>query len=264
VTANDPAYNLATGYRGTVHFTSTDPSATLPSDYTFTAGDNGAHAFSIAMQTAGEQTITMTDLADAKITATRRVSVGPAVPVGVTATAASATSIDVSWDAAPGAVQYDVQRRSSPAGYATVATVSGTTHPDPVAANGVYLYRVIANDAADSSAPSAPDVATTFVFADDPIVRNVTPVRAQHVTQLRTAINTLRAIVPLGDADFTDAALDGTVAVKAVHFQELQDALEEARAALLLPPTSYHDAFYESGVTFIKADNIREIRSGLK
>ena len=37
--------NTATGYTGTVHFTSTDGQAVLPADYTFTAGDAGIHTF---------------------------------------------------------------------------------------------------------------------------------------------------------------------------------------------------------------------------
>src|SRR5262249_31278264 len=39
VVALDYFGNVATGYVGTVHFTSTDPKAALPGDYTFTAGD---------------------------------------------------------------------------------------------------------------------------------------------------------------------------------------------------------------------------------
>jgi streptogramin lyase len=46
VRALDPYGNFATGYTGTVHFTSTDPQASLPADYTFTAADNGVHTFS--------------------------------------------------------------------------------------------------------------------------------------------------------------------------------------------------------------------------
>jgi hypothetical protein len=53
-----------TGYLGTVHFTSTDVSATLPADYAFTSGDNGVHTFSgVVLRTAGSQTITVADIA---------------------------------------------------------------------------------------------------------------------------------------------------------------------------------------------------------
>ena len=48
VTAQDAYGNTATGYTGTVHFTSSDGSATLPANYTFLAGDAGVHSFAAA------------------------------------------------------------------------------------------------------------------------------------------------------------------------------------------------------------------------
>src|SRR6266851_4913688 len=45
VTAQNADNSTATGYRGTVHFTSSDATATLPLDYDFTAGDAGVHTF---------------------------------------------------------------------------------------------------------------------------------------------------------------------------------------------------------------------------
>ncbi len=63
VTALDPAGNVATGYRGTVHFSSTSTGA-LPPDYTFTAGDNGTHTFNVTLTTTGTQSLTVTDPAN--------------------------------------------------------------------------------------------------------------------------------------------------------------------------------------------------------
>src|SRR5689334_16426980 len=50
-----------TTYTGTVHFTTSDGSATPPSDYTFVSGDNGQRIFSMVLVTAGTQSITATD-----------------------------------------------------------------------------------------------------------------------------------------------------------------------------------------------------------
>jgi hypothetical protein len=61
VTALDETNSTATGYRGMVHFTSSDPQAVLPGDYTFSAADNGMHTFSATLKTAGSQSITATD-----------------------------------------------------------------------------------------------------------------------------------------------------------------------------------------------------------
>jgi len=61
VTAKDPFGNVATGYAGTVHFTSSDAQATLPADYTFTGTDAGVHSFQATLATAGPQSITASD-----------------------------------------------------------------------------------------------------------------------------------------------------------------------------------------------------------
>src|SRR5262249_13519480 len=65
VQASDPFGLSAPGYPGTVHFSSTDPQATLPADYTFTATDNGQHTFSgVVFGSAGSQTITVSTAAN--------------------------------------------------------------------------------------------------------------------------------------------------------------------------------------------------------
>src|SRR4029078_684686 len=65
VTALDQFNNTATGYAGTVHFTSSDGQAVLPSNSTLT---NGIGIFSATLKTAGSQTITATDVVTASIT----------------------------------------------------------------------------------------------------------------------------------------------------------------------------------------------------
>src|SRR5205807_917915 len=60
VTAQDLNFNTATGYTGTIHFTSSDSQASLPGDYTFTPTDNGTHTFSLILKSAGSQTFTAT------------------------------------------------------------------------------------------------------------------------------------------------------------------------------------------------------------
>jgi hypothetical protein len=81
VTLTDRFGNIATGYAGTVHFTTTDPlrqPGDMPSDYTFTAGDAGVHDFtSVRLRTvtvplvgSPKQTITVTDGAGLQATST--------------------------------------------------------------------------------------------------------------------------------------------------------------------------------------------------
>lgn len=64
VTAQNGDGTTGTGYRGTVHFTSSDLSATLPANYTFISGDNGSHIFTgVVLRTLGNRTITVADIA---------------------------------------------------------------------------------------------------------------------------------------------------------------------------------------------------------
>jgi hypothetical protein len=58
VTLFDPYGNLATGFTGTAHFSSSDAQAALPMDYTYTASDAGSHQFNVTLKTAGSQTVT--------------------------------------------------------------------------------------------------------------------------------------------------------------------------------------------------------------
>jgi hypothetical protein len=61
VTARDNFGNLATGYAGTVTFSSSDPLAVLPAIYTFTAGDAGVHTLTAVLEKAGTQSISVKD-----------------------------------------------------------------------------------------------------------------------------------------------------------------------------------------------------------
>ncbi len=70
VTAVDTYGNVATGYLGTVHFTSTDSLAVLPADFLFTAAAKGKGSFKATLKTPGKESLTATDLALASITGT--------------------------------------------------------------------------------------------------------------------------------------------------------------------------------------------------
>jgi hypothetical protein len=75
IVALDANNRVVPGYTGTVHFTSTDGSAMLPLDYTFQPADNGRHAFSVIFNTAGTETLTVTDKSNTSITISVSVAV---------------------------------------------------------------------------------------------------------------------------------------------------------------------------------------------
>ncbi len=61
VQTHDSAGASLSSYLGTIHFSSTDPSATLPADYTFTGADAGVHTFTgVVLNSAGIESISAT------------------------------------------------------------------------------------------------------------------------------------------------------------------------------------------------------------
>jgi hypothetical protein len=82
----NPGGGTDTSYRGTVYFASSDAQAALPTDYTFTAADNGVHRFSATLKTARTQSITASDSVTSTITGTQS---------GITVSAAAASTLTV-------------------------------------------------------------------------------------------------------------------------------------------------------------------------
>ena len=133
-------------------------------------------------------------------------------------------------------------RASAGTPYASLAMTSSLTFTDsPVAAGATYVYKVRAIDSSSRFSPlSIPDAATTILFSDDPVATAVTAIKAVHITEMRQAVNAIRAAAGIGAMTFTDSNLSGVV-VKAVHFQELRDGLTQARSSLALPALTFTD-----------------------
>ena len=75
VTAEDSTGRTVPGYTGTVMLTSTDNKAVyggspVPVGYTFVGNDAGSHTFTLVLETAGAQSVTLTDQANNNLTAT--------------------------------------------------------------------------------------------------------------------------------------------------------------------------------------------------
>jgi hypothetical protein len=118
VTARDTYGNIATGYSGTVHFSSTDSQAVLPADAVLV---NGSGTFSATFKTAGSQSLTATDTVNSTLTSTQS---------GITVKAAAAASFVVSGYTSPTtagmAQSFSVTARDAYGNLAT--TYSGTVH----------------------------------------------------------------------------------------------------------------------------------------
>lgn len=174
-------------------------------------------------------------------------------PTSVVATATGSTTVRVQWTAVPGATSYEIQRNGAIVGTTTTTTFDDTGRT----ANTAYLYRVRALNASSTSALSALDYATTTIFTDDPLVAGVTTIKLVHLTEIRTAVNALRAAAGLSARTWT-----GGNVVLALHVTELRSALAEARTALGFSAPVY--SYAVSAGVVIHAADFQELRNYVK
>jgi uncharacterized repeat protein (TIGR01451 family) len=184
-------------------------------------------------------------------------------PANLAATAIATTQVSLTWDPVVNATTYQVLRSSNNGPLTIVgAPLSNSFVDSSLTPATTYVYRVRAVDASTIGSLSNVDLATTILFTDDPIIAGSTFIRAVHLTELRTAVNAVRAAAGLPPATFSDASLTAGMA-RAVHVTELRSGLDSARPVLALPPIAYTDPALTAG-TRIKAVHLRELRAGVK
>ena len=180
-------------------------------------------------------------------------------PAGVVASAVNTSQIDITWNAVAGATGYEIDRKAAGGDFiqigttTTLTTFSDTSRP----ADTSFLYRVRATNSGGDGPNSASDLATTILFTDRPLVAG-TLIKSVHVTELRTAVNAVRALAGLGSFGFTGTAATGTT-ISALHVTQLRSALDEARPSLGFGTGGYTDSSL-TGVP-IKAVHLQEIRN---
>lgn len=190
-------------------------------------------------------------------------------PTGLVATAVSQAQVNITWTA-PGVPvdHYELQRSQSVAGpFSTIASPSTTNFTDTNATglggSVAYLYRVRAVDAQGNvSSFSNIDHATTMSYTDDPLVAASTVIKAQHINELRVAVNAVRTAAVLPQASWTDASLPG-VFIKAVHITELRQNLDQALQVIGLATPIYTDQTLSAGL-LVKRAHVEEIRQTVK
>jgi hypothetical protein len=205
-----------------------------------------------------DQTFTTTGMATA-----------PAAPMYVTATTSSPTQVGISWYAVAGATSYEVWRRS-PGSSAYIklintipATITATSYNDTtVQANTAYMYKVRAVNSTGSSVDSYPDLATTVIYSDDRLIEFETVIKLAHLTQLRTAVNAVRALANLSPAVYvyTDPnPTAGVTNVKAIHITELRTQFDLAMAAITGVNSSWATTPVQGGpITFVDFQQLRD------
>jgi hypothetical protein len=175
VTAYDAYGNVATGYTGTVTFSSSDDKATLPADYPFTSADAGMHTFAgvTTLVSAGSQTVTATDTATSSITGAASVTVNPAAaaylvlsyslsPVKHQAWSLTVTAYDAYGNVATGytgtvTFSSSDDKATLPADYPFTAADAGT-HTFSVTFHGLRQQSLTVTDTLDASISGMIDV----------------------------------------------------------------------------------------------------------
>ena len=209
VTALDAKGATATGYAGTVHFTSSDPQAGLPADATLT---NGAGTFSAALNTSGPQTITATDTLSSAVTGFAQVLLPYLAPTASsqslttafnTARAVTLTGTDPNHPAQ--ALTYTVA--TLPAHGLLSGTAPNLTYTPSAGYHGPDSFTfTVTNTAALTSAPAT---VSLTVSAGTPTAGS---------QSLTTAFNTAKAITLTGsDPDVPALPLTYTVATPPAH-----------------------------------------------
>lgn len=101
-------------------------------------------------------------------------------------------------------------------------------------------------------------------FTDHPLVPGTTAVRAVHVNELRDAINQLRVRAGLTLVAWTDAPITpGVTLVRAAHLAELRTALGAVYVAAGRAEPSYTNADPAEGMSVIAAVDIAELRAAV-
>jgi len=187
----------------------------------------------------------------------------PSDGFGLVATVVTANRVDLAWMPVPNADSYIVERASSlAAGFVTqVGAPAGSSISDTTAAaNTAYLYRVRAVTGGIESANSNSALATTVIFTDPNLA--AVPVKAVHMTELRTAVNAVHLLADLGAVSFTDSITmppPPYVNIRALHMTQLRTKLDEALGPLGFATGGYTDAIV-AGTTTIRAIHFQEIR----
>ena len=185
-------------------------------------------------------------------------------PANLTATASSTTQVNLTWSAPAGGAphHYGVWRLTS-GSWSKIDTTSSTSYNDTtVSATTTYLYQISAEDGSNNvQGWTNWDIATTILFTDDTITPGSTVIKAVHVTELRTAVDAVRAAAGQSAGTWTNSSISGAW-VDADDILDLRNNLGPAINALALVPPNYIDSVL-TGAT-IKKSHIEQLRQRVK
>lgn len=145
-------------------------------------------------------------------------------------------------------------------GGSDTSAITITTPPHSVGAVQIDLTPV---SGSGYSKPNAFAYLPT-VFTDDTLVVGGTTAKAQHIVELRQAVDALRAVAGLSAAPWTNATLTpGSSIIKATDILELRTYLDDAASRLGYPTAPYTDHPLSTGF-LIRRVHIEELRQRIR
>jgi hypothetical protein len=114
---------------------------------------------------------------------------------------------------------------------------------------------------------SSSSVTATFAkaFTDPTLTAETSSIKAAHVTDLRSAIDSLRLHRGLTAFAWTDAVITvESTTVKVVHFTDLRTALAAVYTAAGVPQPVYTDPSLVAEITVVKVAHVDEIRAAVR
>ena len=100
-------------------------------------------------------------------------------------------------------------------------------------------------------------------FTDDPLISGITPVRTDHINELRVRINALRGRFGLTAFPWAETIVPASTLIRRQHINELRQALLQVYSAINRTAPSFTDPVIVANVTVIRAAHIRELRSAV-
>lgn len=148
----------------------------------------------------------------------------------------------------------------------TITTAQMPQHTHALDGSAINATARCRNGSATQLTPvgNVPAIDPSPAFTDPSLTAGLTPVRAAHITELRTRVDLFRVANGLGPYTWTDATLTpGVTPVRAQHLIDLRTALTQASAAGGYSAPVYAESIV-AGATTIKAAHVTELRNILR
>ena len=132
------------------------------------------------------------------------------------------------------------------------------------AGDETFTYQVTDDVGGTAEATVTVTVRAAAPFTDPVLTVGVTPIKAVHMTELRTRADAVRVGCGLTAATWTDPVLTaGVTPIKAAHMTELRAAVTAAYAGCTQTAPAWTDPVLTTGVTPIKAAHLLELREAV-